>query len=178
MGLVLAAGFCLTQMANATLLGQTVQVEWHFNDLGEVFSGSPVTVTADDSDLLNLTGNVSVDMGAEGFDVIFGDGVVFNSSGTFNGVVLSDLFWDGVPDGILTGLIIDTNVAAWNDSFATFSDHGATFNFLTVGSVSPSPGSFFNVAFETSHAVPEPSTLVLLSLSLVGLGFTRRKMNT
>lgn len=168
-----------TSTAHATLIGDTVLLEHHFDN--NVFGSFSVDVVADMSDAVDLppsnlnAGNYyTVDMGANGATLDFTaafPGVAW-SNGSFNGLVMSGLDWVDFPNGIITGLNISTNFSGWSSSRATFSDHGVNLNFesLTFDS-----DTFLNVTFITQHSVPEPATLMLLSLGLFGLSFNSRK---
>ena len=188
--LALLAGLFTLAMfsnANATLLGQTVLVEWNFGAVGNLVSntfsgdldGGPTTVTADDSDLVQLASwNMFVDMNADGFELICSGGCGFAAS-PFNGLNLNDLFWAS-SNGEITGLDITTDIAGWDDSRAAFGSNNANFNFAGL---TANANSIFSVNFEAndinvvaeSTTVTEPMTVTLLGLGLVGLAFGRRR---
>jgi hypothetical protein len=74
--------------------------------------------------------------------------------------------------GIVTGFsAIDTNLAGWDDSRASFDDHSVAFNWELS---SFTAASFFEATLEIQH-VPEPGTglLVLTGLACVA-GWRRR----
>lgn len=163
--------------ARATLIGDTVTIAHHCCALGTVATGggpTNVTVESGSGDQILFYFNLYfVDVDAQSIRVDFNAGPNTFDSGeedAFNGLVVSDLDWVDLP-GTVTGFSeIDTNLAGWDDSRASFDDHSVAFNWELLTFTA---ASFFEATLEVQH-VPEPGTQVLVLAGLLGVAAWRR----
>jgi hypothetical protein len=158
--------------AGATLIGDTVTIAHHCCALGTVaFGPSSVTVEAGTGDrILFYWNNYYVDVEAQSIRVDFNSPNRFEAGdpNAFNGLVVSSL--EGTsPPLIVTGFSsIDTNLAGWDDSRASFDDHSVAFNWDLL---SFTGASYFEATLEL---VPEPGTGFLVLTGLLGVATCRR----
>lgn len=161
--------------ASATLIGTSVNILWQDdvnNTLDTVLvSATDTELTCPGSPAFNacstqfMIGGESIDIN-EGqilIDLLEGPGFGANGDAT---LTFADLTWGSV-DGFITG------VTATSSLVGLTTDFGA--NFISVTFQANQNLGDVQLDFTTAH-VPEPTTLVLLSLGLAGLGFTRRRM--
>ncbi|MEP3563226.1 MAG: PEP-CTERM sorting domain-containing protein [Marinobacter sp.] len=129
--------------------------------------GNEVGLWATDGTLLSSTAVSSVDSLANGFR--FADVFDFTLTGGMNYIVGALL---QAPDQYrYSATITDSAGVAWVDSRAVNSN-SLTFPTGFTGS----QGSWFGANFQYKTAqVPEPSTIALFGLGLLGMGFMRRR---
>lgn len=168
--LICALGVILlaSVQAHASLIGDVVTVRHYFpTNLSVHDDMGPVTVAAGTSDSVTyFSGVYTVNVEASSVLVDFNASASWTSA-SFNGLIVGDL--DFSPLASVTGLTIDTNIAGWTNSRATFTGDSVSFNW---NGLSVNSSSYFNAVIETDaiDAVPEPATMVIWSC-LCGLGF-------
>jgi hypothetical protein len=164
----------LATPAHATLIGDTVSVEYHFPDLGTIFESQLTVVQAGAADTVTLlTGpGTPVNVNVEDSSVQIDWAPVRFLPGNFNGIVIAGM--DFGPPASIVGLNIVTNAPGWNDAFASFTTGGIALNYADVDEAFN--GFSMTVNLLVSEPAPEPATLELMVLGLtaVGLGTRRR----
>jgi len=164
----------LAAPAQATLIGDTVSVEYHFPDLGTIFESQLTVVQAGSTDSVTLLatlltpGNVNVEDSSVEIDWA---PVVFTPA-NFNGIVITDMDFSGLPASIV-GLDIATNAAGWNDAFASFTADSIALNYASLGTVLS--GFSMTVDLIVQRDAPEPATLGFMVLGLAALRLAARR---
>ncbi len=171
----------LSTSVQATLIGVQVS-SIHLLDIF-TFDVDTVTVTADSSDLMaghNQNTYYTIDVNAANIYIEHTQ-PGWNSDYDFHGFTIFDL--DDSSGLDLTSILVDTDMANWtNDRLAYNADQvwiqltGGNFTELDSGylNLTLSFGNTSNVPQSTS-TVPEPMSMALLSVGLIGIGFNRRK---
>lgn len=173
--------FSVIGSANASLLGDDVLVEWIYPNASSVFTSDTVTVGAGAEVVCNgsLTfgcsfggypdNSVFIDISSFDIDMTFTNGATTFLNTSFNGFRFSDL--DFSDASILTGVVLDTNIAGLDMSRVAF---GADFVEINLHGLQTFE-SYWGLSLVTS-SVPEPGTMFLFGLGLVGLGLSRKKL--
>ena len=86
---------------------------------------------------------------------------------------LTDLDWVGMPSGFITGINVDTNMTGVQTGFDEHSVHFALPETTVTSDM------FLHIDILTDHSeVPEPSTLAIFALALIGLASRRFNKNS
>ena len=153
----------------ATLIGTDVNVIRSFQGT-EVFNETQTVVDGGDPEFLEQgLGGLSLDITAD--SIIWNTG---NNIGTYG----ADPHFYLISDLDLVGGILDINFTVSGITGLTESD--VTFGFdwvrVDIASMATVADAFWDIGLiSRSVSAPEPSTLLLLSLGLLGIGFMRTK---
>jgi len=164
-----------TGLTDASLVGDDVVIGHHGPTINDVAASDTATVATGNGDVVTL-GTFSVDMEADSLTVAFNTNGVFFDIRPFNGLVVSDLDDDGGSDYILLNVVVDTDVADWNESRIILGDDFVAFNWqkLTFNTTTN-----FEAMLEFGpNPIPIPTTMVLFITGLVGFAAARKYRTT
>lgn len=177
--LALVIGFALVLAmplgARASLIGDTVNCAV----VGSLICAPPSAVVAADPppEFALLLGTPVFDLDIGATTVLLTNTVAVGIGGSSTLVTLSSL--SDTPQGNVIGFTFDfSNVAEFAASDVSFTADSLS---MELSSTTWSPGQaakitlLFSNETESTPGVPEPSTLVVLALGLVGAGLTARR---
>jgi len=160
--------------ANADLIGSNVDANYHFDDLGDIIATGSTTVSgvieweSGESIMLGIFESIDFTGSTIIFDYLADACCSYNTSGTYNGYTFE--FDAGVLSD-LVGLSFAANAYGYVDSMLSWSGDTLFVNWRGAP-ITDVPGVTIELSFAS---VPEPGTLALLGIGLVGMAARRRK---
>lgn len=160
--------------ANATLIGDSVNIDWNFPSQGTVVFSTSTTVAADASDVVNIfDASTQLDMNASGF-VLSSTFPSITGGVAFNGLHVWDMQWVDQP-GEIVGLDISAVGIDPTGIVGTIGANGDEVFLNLVGVAGNYPQGYeITVNFDTRH-VPTSGTLALIGAGLLATGLLRRR---
>lgn len=172
--LAAAAAATVSGTAHASLIGDSVLMEWVYPDAASVIFSKTVTVGAgaevtcnNDPSFCSFGGYgndaVFFDLSAADINMSFTNGSTGFVATDYNGFRFSDLDMGGP----ITGVTLTTNINGLDMSRVTFGPDWVSVNLASLATSE----SFWNISLQT---VPAPTSLALLGVGLLALGMRRR----
>lgn len=146
-------------------------IEIQDNVAGSPYEGDQL-VELDSFSNSGMAQNVATVAGTA-YELVFAFSARPNVAETSNGI---DVYWDGALLDSITASGFGLSDTDWNlYSYTVSATSGTSILGFEATGFSDALGGYLDAVSLTARAVPEPGTLALLGIGLIGAGFARRK---